>query len=95
LYVASDAIDDTNVGPAYEEVSCIAWAARSPWLNPFRVKLVRANHPVARAVSKLYRYYPGQALIPVHRWNLDGVWVDDAIVYASPFAAKTEAQVAG
>src|SRR5207244_2274880 len=50
LHVASDAIDDADIPAAYGEVLRIAGEARNPGIDPFRVKVVRAGDPVARAI---------------------------------------------
>src|SRR4051794_36641962 len=78
LYVASDRIDDSNFDLAYGEVVRITSAARNPWLNPFRVKVVGADDPVAAALAKFAGQYPGQSPIVIHGATLDGVWVDTA-----------------
>jgi len=94
LYVASDKIDDTNFDLAYGEVLRIAAAARNPWLDPLRVKVVGADDPVARAIAKFANQHPGHAPVILHGATLDGVWVDGAIVYP-PLSAAAAAPAAG
>jgi hypothetical protein len=84
LYVASDKVNDTNLGAAYGDVSRIMSTSRNPWLNPFRVKVVGADDPLARAIIKFTKNHPGETPILVNAGTLDDVWIEGAIVYPPP-----------
>src|SRR5947207_15032852 len=60
LYIASEQINDTNVGVAYREVLRLANQMQSPYLDPFRVKLISAEDPLANAAAEINRRFPGR-----------------------------------
>ena len=62
LHVASEKIDDTNRHDAYGEVNRTVRAMQDPHLDPFRVKLIGANDPVARAVFEYQSRFPAYKL---------------------------------
>jgi hypothetical protein len=84
LYVASDKITDDNFDVAYGEVARIAGEMRDPWFDPFRVKLIGKDAPLARAAAGIRRPYPGP--IPTHfsGSTFGGVAVDDVFFYPAP-----------
>src|SRR5262249_13920507 len=59
-YVASERITDENFDRAYGEVVRIAMALQDPWLDTFKVKVIGADDPLAKAALELRRRYPGQ-----------------------------------
>src|SRR3954449_4517715 len=59
LYLASDRIDDTNFDVAYREVLRLANEMRSPYLDPFRVKLIGGEDPLALAALDINKRFPG------------------------------------
>ena len=60
LYLASDRIDDANLKAAYGEILRLADAMSSPYLDPFRVKLIGASDPLARAATDIQARFPGR-----------------------------------
>src|SRR5260370_31574598 len=60
LYVVSDQITDDNFDVAYGEVARLAGTIEDPWFDPFQVKLIGQDDPLARAVADLYRRYAGR-----------------------------------
>jgi len=82
LYIASDRIDATNFDVAYGEVLRIAERIRSPYFNPFRVKVINSSHPLAHAALDARDRFPA----PIAT-RLGGTWfggVDAADVYIYP-----------
>jgi hypothetical protein len=51
LYLATEGIDDGGLRDAYAEVLRLARENRSPYLNPFRVKVIDAKPPPAEAAA--------------------------------------------
>ena len=53
LYIASDAIDDSNFDVAYGEVLRKLRGKTRRGLDPFQVKLVNTSHPIAQDAIKV------------------------------------------
>ena len=81
LYLASDAIDDSNRGKSYGEVLRLTQAAPTPYLDPFQIKLISGDHPLASAVLAVQRRYPGNLATRYGGSNLGGVGIDGAYLY--------------
>jgi len=81
LYIASDSFDDSKLYDAYGEVPRVIKRQPNSWLDPFQVKLIHSNHPLAvnaRAVRDR-----GAARMPVryHGSSLGGIETDGAYIY--------------
>ncbi len=87
LYIASERIDDMNFDIAYEEVLRLADKIRSPYLDPFRVKLVGAEDPLARAAVEINKRFPGRMATRFGGKSFGGIGVDDVYIYPSPLPA--------
>jgi hypothetical protein len=85
LYVASDEITDDNFDVAYGEVVRIAGIVRDPGFDPFQVKVIGADHPLAKAVWELQQRYPGRTRF--HGTRLVGVSAAEVYLYPSPIPA--------
>jgi hypothetical protein len=62
LYVASDKITDDNFDVAYGEVVRIASELQDPFFDPFQVRLIGADDPLAKAASGIRQRYPGRGV---------------------------------
>jgi hypothetical protein len=60
LYVALDGLTSDNSDVVYGEVLRITGAIKDHYLDPFRVKLISTNDPVAKAIMDIYRRFPGR-----------------------------------
>jgi hypothetical protein len=83
LYVAGDQIDDSNFDVAYGEVTRITAKMPDPWLDPFQIKVVGANKPIAKAVLQIQAKYPGNRPIRYHA-PLAGMSIEEAYIYPLP-----------
>lgn len=81
LYIASDRIDDTNFDVAYGEVLRLADELRSPYLDPFRVKLINAETPLAQAAVEIHHRFPGRMATRFGGKSFGGISVDDVYIY--------------
>ena len=84
LYIASDKIDDTNLRESYGEILRLTETMRSPYLDPFRVKLIGAENPLAKAAAVINKRFPGRMATSLRRKSFGGISVDDAYIYPSP-----------
>jgi len=84
LYIASDKIDDTNFDLAYREVLRLADKLRSPYLDPFRVKVINAEAPLAKAAVEIHHRFPGHMATRFGEKSFGGIRVEDAYIYPTP-----------
>ncbi len=87
LYIASDRIDATNLDVAYGEVLRLAAKMQSPYLDPFRVKLINAENPLAKAAVEINERFPGRLATRFGGKSFGGIIVDDVYIYPSPLPA--------
>jgi hypothetical protein len=87
LYIASERIDDKNFDVAYGEVLRLANQLRSPYLDPFRVKLINIDDPLAKAATDVLTRYPGRMPTRYGGKSFGGTSVDDVYIYPSPLPA--------
>jgi hypothetical protein len=84
LYVSSDQITDDNFDTWYGEVVRIAMPQRDPWFDPFCVKLIGSDDPLAKTAAAMHQRFPGP--IGTH-FGGSGVWpsfVERVYLYPSP-----------
>ena len=84
LYLASDQIDDSNFDLAYGEVIRITGKNPDPWFDPFQVKVVGSDAPVARDVIAIQQKFPSKMARRLQGHPLGGRSVEDAYVYPLP-----------
>ncbi len=81
LYIASDQIDEKNLDVAYGEVLRLASLMASPFLDPFRVKLIPAGDPLAQAALDIHQRYPGTIATRLGGKRFGGMAVDGVYIY--------------
>ena len=81
LHVARDGLTARNAGLAYVEVLRIEGELKDHYLDPFRIKLIGTDDPLARAVVEVYRRYPGRSSSQFHAPVLGGVPVAEVYIY--------------
>ena len=87
LYIASDAVDETNFDRAYEEVVRLIWELQSPFLNVFRVRVIYGKSPMARAAARLLADDPSPLGVRLQNRTLGDHLVVDGFLYPSPIPA--------
>jgi hypothetical protein len=81
LYAASEKITDSTIGQAYRDVLRLTGEVADPFLDPFEVKLIAANDPLARAVREVRNRFPA-ALKRLYRdCQLGGMSIEGAFIY--------------
>lgn len=88
FYLASDQINDSNFDHAYAEVLRIVPPQQSLWLDPFQVKVVGMDAPVAKAALDVMRKYPGRIPTRYHGRHFGGLSVDEVCIYPLPLPAS-------
>lgn len=89
LYLAGDQIDDSNFDVAYGEVQRIASMMPDLWLDPFQVKIIGADAPLAKAVMEIQKKYPGKLPTRYHGRALGGLSVEEVYIYQLPIAVPS------
>lgn len=89
LYIASDQINDTNLGVAYGEMLRVANQMQSPYLDPFRVKLICGDDPLAQAAVDIHERFPSPRASRFGGTSFGGLSVDDVYVYPYPSPLPT------
>lgn len=84
FYLASDQIDDANVDLAYGEVLRLVPPDQSLWIDPFQVKVVATDAPVAKAALDVMRKYPAQLPTRYHGRRFGGLSVEEVFIYPLP-----------
>src|ERR1700730_7634524 len=84
LYVASDQITDENFDVAYGEVVRIAGTQQDPWFDPFQLKVIGADDPLAKATVEVRSRYPAPKPIRLQSRTFGGVAVEAVYLYPSP-----------
>ncbi len=87
LYLASDQINDANFDLAYGEVIRLSNQMRLHDFNPFRVKVLNADKPLARAAVEINDRFPGRLGSRLEDGLFGGVWIDSGYIYSSPLPA--------
>jgi hypothetical protein len=81
LNIASDPINDTNLRAAYGEILRVAAEMVTPYLDPFRVKLIPTSNPLAQAAVEIHQRCPGRMAIRLNSTNFGGLGVDGVFIY--------------
>jgi hypothetical protein len=81
LYIASDQITDQNFDVAYGEVLRVAAEMNSPIFDPFEVKIIFMDDPLAKFVVDLNQRHPLRTGTWFRTGNLTGLDVDEGYIY--------------
>jgi hypothetical protein len=84
LYVSSDQFIGTSVGAAYAEVLRIARDMPDPNFDPFRVKLIKPDDPLARAAIEILRRFPAKVPTRLRGRNFGGLDPEEVYIYPNP-----------
>jgi hypothetical protein len=84
LYLASEKITDENFDVVYEEVLRIAAEMGEPLFDPFLVKVIGADHRLAKAALEIRRRYPSPAATHFHGDVFGGIPVEQIYLYPAP-----------
>lgn len=81
LYIASDSISDSNIRISYEHVLNLVEKLNTPYLDPFRVKLIGSQDALAKSALEIYQRFPGTLSTRFGGNTFGGVSVDDVYIY--------------
>jgi hypothetical protein len=89
LYVASDKVTDDNFDVAYGEVLRIVGRMGEPQFDPFQVKLIGADDPLAKAALGVSRQLPGRVATRFDGRVFGGLPVEEVYIYPLPIRVPT------
>jgi hypothetical protein len=81
LYIASTEVDQNGLAAAYKVVYLTTQHLQNRWLDPFDVKLIGANNPIAKDILDIQRRYPAPTLTRFRGTRLGAIQVDEAYIY--------------
>jgi len=87
LYIAASDITEDNIDLAYEKVLEVTESIRDPAFDPFQVKLIEADDPLAKEALAIRLRVSGQRVIGYHDLTLGGLSVDWVYIYRLPVPA--------
>ncbi len=91
LYIASDALDDVNLRAAYGRVIELGGESPTPNFDPFQVKLIHGDDPLAlAALQAARRSTPSRVTRLADPWFGDRI-VEGVYLYPPPALAPTPA----
>jgi hypothetical protein len=86
-YIVSDQITDDNFDVAYGEVLRIAYDTPDCWFDPFQVKLIGHDNPLAKAAAEIRRRFAGRTPTRFNGEAFGGMPVEAVYMYPSPIPA--------
>ena len=86
LYVTSDQFIDTSVGAAYAEVLRIAREMHDPNFDPFRVKLIKPDDPLAQSAIEILQRFPAKVPTRLRGRYFGGIVPEEVYIYPRPVA---------
>jgi hypothetical protein len=89
LYIASPEIDRNNFDLAYGEAIRIAQSMKTPYLDPFQVRIIRVSDPLAQAAIVVNQRYPGGAATRFRGKTFGGVAAEEVLIYPSHLVAAS------
>ena len=81
LYLVSDVVDQMGITEAYKAVCRAMRQLPDLWINPFEVKLVGPDDPVAKAVIDFLAKRPTRRPERIRGTRLGNVYIEDAYLY--------------
>jgi len=83
LYLVSDFVDRKGMTEAYKLVHQSLRRLTNPWINPFEVKLVGPDDPVAKAIIDYLSKQRAPLPTRIRGMHLGGVRIESAYIYPS------------
>src|SRR4051812_10810904 len=90
LYIASPQIRDVSLDQGYREVLRLAGRMPDPGLDPFQVKLIPSDAPLARASLEIRRRFPGSRPTRLGHKYLGGIVAEEVYIYPSTSAVPVQ-----
>jgi hypothetical protein len=87
LYIASPQMDVAKYDRGFAEILRIVREMKTPYIDPFQVRLIGSDDPLAKAAVEINRKYPGPTPTRFRGKNFGGVPVEDVYIYPTKHLA--------
>jgi hypothetical protein len=81
LYIASPEFNNANYDLGYREILRLVQEMRTPYIDPFKVRLIGTDDPLAEAAEEINRRFPGPVPTRLRGKNFGGFPVEEAYIY--------------
>jgi hypothetical protein len=81
LYIASPKFNNANYDPGYREILRLVQDMRTPYIDPFQVRLIGTDDPLAKAADEVIRRFPGPVPTRFRGKNFGGIPVEEVYLY--------------
>lgn len=81
LYLASPRMDVANYDLGFAEILRVVHEMRTPYIDPFQVRLIGSDDPLAKAAMETNRKYPGPTPTRFRGPSFGGAAVDEVYIY--------------
>jgi hypothetical protein len=81
LYIASPAIDDGKYDPGFREVLRLVREMRTSYIDPFQVRLIGSDDPLAKAAIEMNQRFPGPIPTRLRGKSFGGIPVEEVYIY--------------
>lgn len=81
LYITPSQLNESNFRSAYKYVFEVAEKLNSPYLDPFRVKLIESSNKLSKAAIEILNRYPARVPTRFGGNTFGGMSVDDVYIY--------------
>ncbi len=89
LYLASPEIDKNNFDLAYGEAIRAVRSMKTPYIDPFQIRIIRVCDPLAQAAIELNRKYPGNSATRFRGRTFGGTSVEEVFIYPRELVAAS------
>ncbi|MFI5387421.1 MAG: hypothetical protein ACHQ50_15030, partial [Fimbriimonadales bacterium] len=81
LYIASPQMDVANYDLGFAEILRLVQEMRTPYIDPFQVRLIGSEDPLAKSAVETNQKYPGPMPTRFRGKNFGGVSVEEVYIY--------------
>jgi len=81
LYIASPRMDVANYDRGFAEILRLVWEMQTPHIDPFQVRLIGSDDPLAKAAVESNRKFPGPMPTRFRGKNFGGNPVEEVYIY--------------
>jgi hypothetical protein len=81
LYIVSPQMDVANYDLGFAEILRLVHEMGTPYIDPFQVRLVGSDDPLAKAAFEINRKYPGPMPTRFRGKNFGGMPVEEVYIY--------------
>lgn len=84
LYIASPQMNVANYDLGFAEILRLVREMRTPHIDPFQVRLIGSDDPLAKAAMEINRKFPGPVPTRFRGKNFGGIPVEEVYIYPAP-----------